>query len=134
MADARSAEGLDRRRRVGAAGERIARRHLEARGLRVVETNFRTRHGELDVIAVDARRIVICEVKTRVGARPAEELGPFASIGPRKRRRVRQMAREWLAGRGADAPWRSEIRFDAIGVELDASGRLIRLDHLEGAF
>jgi putative endonuclease len=129
-----AAEGVDRRRRIGAAGERIARRHLEARGLHVVEANFRTRHGELDLIAVDARRIVFCEVKTRVGTRPADDLGPFASIGPRKRRQVRQMAREWLAGRGTDAPWRSELRFDAIGVELDAAGRLMRVDHIEGAF
>ena len=44
------------------------------------------------------------------------------------------MARQWLARYGSDAPWRPELRFDAVAVELDADGRLLRLDHMEGAF
>ena len=127
----------DPRRALGAAGERLARRHLEARGLAILDTNFRTRHGELDIVAADSRTLVFCEVKTRALTRPSarsDELGPFAAIGPEKRRRLRLMAREWLARRAAAAPWRSELRFDAIGIELDRSGRLLRLDHLEGAF
>jgi putative endonuclease len=126
----------DPRRPLGARGELIARRHLEARGLRVLDANFRTRHGELDIVAVDARCLVFCEVKTRIdrAGGGGGELGPLAAIGVRKRRKVRLMAREWLAQRGAEVPWRPELRFDAIGVELDASGRLVWLDHLEGAF
>jgi putative endonuclease len=144
--------GSDPRRALGAAGERLARTHLEARGLTVLDTNFRTRHGELDIVAADRRCLVFCEVKTRIargrppdasGRRPdasgrqpepQAELGPFAAIGPRKRRKLRLLAREWLARRGADAPWRPELRFDAVGVELDERGRLVRIDHLEGAF
>lgn len=135
----------DPRRALGATGERLARTHLEARGLTVLDTNFRTRHGELDIVAADRRCLVFCEVKTRIargrrpdarGRRPdpQAELGPFAAIGPRKRRKLRLLAREWLARRGADAPWRPELRFDAVGVELDERGRLVRIDHLEGAF
>jgi putative endonuclease len=130
----------DPRRALGAEGERLARCHLEARGLLVLDANFRTRHGELDIVAVDEHCLVFCEVKTRVSARDRveraahRELGPFAAIGPRKRRRLRLLAREWLAARGADAPWRPELRFDAVGIELDRHGRLLRLDHLEGAF
>jgi putative endonuclease len=130
--------GSDPRRTIGAAGERLARTHLEARGLTVLDANFRTRHGELDIVAADQRCLVFCEVKTRVArASPAQhgsELGPFAAIGPRKQRRLRLLAREWLAQRGDDAPWRPELRFDAVGVELDERGRLLRIDHLEGAF
>ena len=124
----------DPRRLVGALGEDLARGHLEARGYRVLDANFRTRHGELDLVAADERRIVFCEVKTRVVARPAGELGPFAAIGVRKRQRVRLMAREWLAARGPQETPRSELRFDAIGIELDPGGRLVSLEHLEGAF
>jgi putative endonuclease len=141
----------DPRRLVGALGEDLARRHLEARGFEVLDTNFRTRHGELDVVVADAHCLVFCEVKTRVavgrpahecrapasgprGDEPGDDLGPFAAIGVRKRRQVRQMAREWLALRGPEAPWREEVRFDAIGIEFDPRGRLMRLDHLEGAF
>jgi putative endonuclease len=129
--------GSDPRRALGAQGERLARRHLEARGLTILDANFRTRHGELDIVAADERCLVFCEVKTRVRPGAAQrdcELGPFAAIGPRKRRRLRLLAREWLAARGADGPWRAELRFDAVGVELDRQGRLLRLDHLEGAF
>jgi putative endonuclease len=131
--------GSDPRRALGAAGERLARAHLEARGLAILDANFRTRHGELDIVAADSRCLVFCEVKTRVATLAerdtgAAELGPFAAIGERKQRRLRLLAREWLSQRGADAPWRPELRFDALGVELDPSGRLVRLDHLEGAF
>jgi putative endonuclease len=128
--------GSDPRRALGAAGERLARAHLEARGMAVLDANFRTRHGELDLVAADARCLVFCEVKTRVavGADRDAELGPLVAIGPRKQRRLRLLAREWLAERGADAPWRPELRFDAVAVELDRAGRLVRLDHIEGAF
>jgi putative endonuclease len=130
--------GSDPRRTLGSAGERLARAHLEARGLTVLDANFRTRHGELDIVAADRRSLVFCEVKTRVAragsAQNGSELGPFAAIGPRKRRKLRLLAREWLAQRGDDVPWRPELRFDAVGVELDEQGRLLRIDHLEGAF
>jgi putative endonuclease len=128
----------DRRRVVGALGEDLARRHLEARGFELLETNFRTRHGELDLVAADRRYLVFCEVKTRVVATDSgsadDALGPLAAIGERKRRQVRLVAREWLALRGREAPWRPELRFDAIGIEFDPRGKLIRLEHLEGAF
>lgn len=134
----------DRRRFVGALGEDLARRHMQARGFELLDANFRTRHGELDLVAADDRCLIFCEVKARVVAgravaaslaeAPADPLGPFAAIGPLKRRQVRLMAREWLAVRGNDRPWRAELRFDAIGVELDPGGRLIRLDHIEAAF
>jgi putative endonuclease len=125
----------DPRRALGAEGERLARAHLEARGFDLLDANFRTRHGELDIVAADDRCLVFCEVKTRVaGACPDPELGPLVAIGPRKRQRLRLLAREWLAQRGDDGPWRPELRFDAVAVELDGAGRLLRLDHLEGAF
>jgi putative endonuclease len=135
--DEGSGTRADHRRGLGARGELIARRHLEAHGLRIVDANFRTRHGELDIVALDARCLVFCEVKTRISRGPrsgASELGPFAAIGARKRLKLRLIAREWLAQRGADVPWRPELRFDAIGVELDHQGRLERLEHLEAAF
>ena len=126
----------DPRHTLGATGERLARAHIEARGLTVLDTNFRTRHGELDIVAADERCLVFCEVKTRIAraGRDPPELGPFAAIGPRKQRKLRLLAREWLAQHGAATPWRPELRFDALGVELDAHGRLLRIDHLEGAF
>ena len=59
---------IDRRRFVGALGEDLAGRHLQARGFELLDTNFRTRHGELDLVAADDRCLVFCEVKARVVA------------------------------------------------------------------
>ncbi len=128
--------GPDPRRVLGAAGEELAARHLEARGLEIVDRNFRTRHGELDLVVRDERYLVFCEVKTRLLRASPDPLGPLVAIGTRKQQRVRAMAREWLAGAhdrlGRSSP--PEIRFDAIGISLDPAGRLIELEHLEGAF
>jgi putative endonuclease len=126
----------DPRRELGAAGEELAARHLEARGLEIVDRNFRTRYGELDLVARDERHLVFCEVKTRIVRAPPGPLGPLASIGGRKQRRVRAMAREWLAtGHSRLGPVSPpEIRFDAVGISVDPAGRLIELEHLEGAF
>jgi putative endonuclease len=123
----------DPRRRLGDRGEELAARHLEARGLEVVERNFRTRYGELDIVARDARCLVFCEVKTRI-VRAHDVLGPLAAIGPRKQRQVRAMAREWLAQGTLQGPRPPELRFDAIGIGFDARGRLLSLEHLEAAF
>ena len=106
----------------------------------MIARNFRTRFGELDLVARDERYLVCCEVKTRIvraaggphgGANP---LGPFASIGSRKQRQVRAMAREWLAQGLLEGARPPEIRFDAIGISFDVRGRLLALEHLEGAF
>ena len=130
----------DPRRRLGAKGERLAAQHLEARGCEVIARNFRTRFGELDLVARDERFLVFCEVKTRIvlgTGRPtgtANPLGPFASIGLRKQRQVRAMAREWLAQGLVEGARPPEIRFDAIGISFDAHGRLLSLEHMEAAF
>lgn len=133
----RSVAGMaqDPRRSLGALGERMAEQHLEARGYRVLERNFRTRFGELDLVAADDGHLVFCEVKTRVERGSVGPFGPLASIGANKRRQVRLMAREWLAADAArERPQPPEMRFDAVGITLDAAGRLVELEHLEGAF
>jgi len=122
----------DHRQRLGALGETLACQHLEARGYWVLARNFRARHGELDLVAADARCLVICEVKTRVGRTPG--IGPLAAVGQAKRSQIRRMARQWLAERGPGGPRPAELRFDAIGITLDGRGTLIELDHVEAAF
>jgi putative endonuclease len=125
----------DQRRRHGELGERIAEEHLEHRGYRVVARNFRTRYGELDLIAADDRALVFCEVKTRVAGTRGGPDGPLDAIGTRKRERLRRMATQWLAETpGSERPNRDELRFDAIGVMLSPAGRLLALEHLENAF
>jgi putative endonuclease len=129
------ATSLDSRRALGELGERIASQHLTRAGYTILAANFRTRFGELDLVAADSRCLVFCEVKTRIAGTRRGPAGPFDAIGPRKRARVRAMAREWLVSSDAsERPRRAELRFDAIGVLLSRSGRLVSLDHMENAF
>lgn len=121
----------DRRRRLGAAGEQLAADHLARRGFAILDRNYRTRWGELDIVAADKRTIVFCEVKTRIGRRDGRD--PLESVDARKRTQVRRMAGRWLAERNSH-PRVHDLRFDAIGVTLAPDGRLLRLDHLEAAF
>lgn len=123
------------RRAVGAAGERIAERHLARAGYRILERNYRTRFGELDLVAAGGGCLVFCEVKTRVAGSRAGPGGPLDAIGHDKRRRLRLMARQWLWERAGERRRETrELRFDAIGVTLGAGGELAALEHVEDAF
>jgi putative endonuclease len=126
----------DARRTRGAIGEGIAARHLIERGYQLLERNFRTRYGELDLVAADDRSIVFCEVKTRVEPSRAGPATGIDAIGPAKRRRLRAMAAQWLHDRppGDSRPRRDLLRFDAIGVTLSREGALVSLEHVPDAF
>ena len=126
---------IDQRRRHGELGERIAEEHLAHRGYTIVARNFRTRYGELDLIAADRTALVFCEVKTRVAGTRRGPDGPLDAIGPRKRGKLRKMAAQWLAETAVDSrPRARDLRFDAIGVMLTPAGRLLAIEHLENAF
>jgi putative endonuclease len=113
--------------RLGRLGEELAAQHLVRLGFEIVERNYRTRWGELDIVAFDGVTLIFCEVKTRKSGRPLE------AVRPHKRAQVRKMAGSWLLCR-SDRPHADVLRFDAIGVLVDGAGRLRSLEHLEGAF
>jgi putative endonuclease len=119
----------DPRHSLGRLGERLAAEHLERLGYTVIDRNYRTRFGELDLVATDDHVIVFCEVKTRRGSGGSA----WDALGEAKRRQVRTMGATWLS-EVRPRPRTSELRFDAIGVLIDRDGSLVRLDHLEGAF
>lgn len=121
----------DLRHHLGRTGEDVAVAHLVRLGFDVVVRNYRTRHGELDIVVFDGSTLVFVEVKTRRGSSASR--GPWESLHERKRSRVRRMAATYLA-EVRDRPLARDLRFDAIGVIIDARSRLVRLDHLEAAF
>jgi putative endonuclease len=129
---------LTRRIDTGRLGERVAVRFLERNGYRLVERNYRTREGEIDLIASRGSLLVFCEVKAlREGAGATRgPAHPLESVGPAKRRQVRRIARAWLATRRPTAARQAcrEVRFDAIGILLSGTGEVKRLEHVEGAF
>jgi putative endonuclease len=121
------------RRRTGQITEDLVAEYLAAEDWEIVERNARTRYGELDIVARDGRVLVFVEVK---GARAGTEHGPeqpICSIDFRKQRRVRRLATAWISER-RDQPHYDDIRFDAVGVILDADGRPLDVEHIEGAF
>ena len=119
----------DARKSLGRLGEQLAAEHFERLGWVILARNHRTRLGELDIVALDGETLVFAEVKTcRLG-----KGRPWDNLHERKRHQVRRMAAAYLA-EVSDRPRARELRFDAIGVTVDAAGRLVALDHLEGAF
>jgi putative endonuclease len=119
----------DTRRTLGRLGEQLAAEHFERLGWEIVARNHQTRAGELDLIAVDGETLVFCEVKScRLGRGR-----PWDSLHELKQSQVRRLAGAWLH-ETRPRPRFAALRFDAIGVVIDARGRLVRLDHLEGAF
>lgn len=121
---------IDLRQHLGRLGERLAREHLERLGFRVVATNYRTRWGELDLVVCDATSLVFVEVKAR---REGALESSLQAVSHDKRRRVRRMAAAWLV-EADERPHGRELRFDVVAVTVDRHSRLLRLDHLEGAF
>ncbi|WP_026365950.1 YraN family protein [Promicromonospora sukumoe] len=139
---------------VGRYGERVAVRHVEARGWRVLDTNWRGSEGELDIVALDGDVLVVVEVKTRSGlgfGHPAE------AVTPRKLTRIKRLTGQWLTvfrerlaaerleaegqagGAEAGGPvavlpdvrtWFGAIRIDVVAVTLQRQGPAV-VEHLE---
>ena len=90
----------------GAQAETLAARYLEARGMKLVERNWRSRFGEIDLVFREGPVIVFVEVRLRTNARYGSA---GESIDYRKCTRLLAAARQYLAGQP-----RAACRFDAI--------------------
>ncbi|NLY54713.1 MAG: YraN family protein [Firmicutes bacterium] len=102
-----------RANQVGRYGEDAALRYLEDQGYRLVERNFHTRYGELDLIMLEGQQLVFVEVKARTSLRygQAEE-----AITWRKLQKMRQLVAIYLA---QGAPRHRGIRLDAVAVDIE---------------
>lgn len=99
-----------KRRARGDESEALARAYLEARGYRVIETNYRTKRGEVDIIAWHDDTLCFIEVRSVETERYGSAL---ATITRQKQRRVITAARHYLMTSGiTDVP----MRFDALGI------------------
>ncbi|MGA8363689.1 MAG: YraN family protein [Solirubrobacteraceae bacterium] len=132
------AKPTDPRHALGRRGEEFAAKHLHRLGFSPLGRNERTRYGEIDLVAFDGKTLVFVEVKTRrVDARPGRprpDQQPLHWLRPRQRIRLRKLATAWLTDEKHIRPTAHTIRFDAIGVMIDSKDRLLRLDHVEGAW
>jgi len=111
----------------GAHGEAVASAALARRGYRIVERNYRSRWGELDVVAYDGDTLVFVEVKARRGAQFGE---PAFAVDRRKQRRLVRLAQQYLLRRRLGEPL---CRFDIVVVDERLEGPP-RVDVITNAF
>lgn len=97
----------------GSQAERQAEALLVAKGYRIVERNFRTKLGELDLIAHDGTTLVFVEVRSRRDSRFGSAL---EAVGWRKQRKVSRVASQYMAKRRTRC---ISVRFDVVGITGD---------------
>ena len=120
------------RLRLGRRAEELVASRLERAGWRIVGRNVGLASGELDIVALDGRTLVFVEVKAgRAGAALGPEK-PAHAVGYRKQRKLRRLAREWIAER-REPSGVAGYRFDVVGVRFGPDG-LADVDHIRAAF
>ncbi len=113
--------------RRGELGERAAKSHLQSLGLKFLTANFRSDHGEIDLVFRDDDCLVFVEVKTRSSESWTR---PAAAVNAAKRRKLSKTALDYL--RKLDDP-RVKMRFDIVEVLLDG-GEVREVRHLPNTF
>lgn len=119
-----------RTKEIGDWGEQLAATYLEQQGFRILERQYRTKSGEIDIIARSGKTIVFVEVKTR--RRTSYGKG-VQSVDYRKQRRIIGAAFIYVQNQGIS---HTHMRFDVIEVygEGSWSGDTVRIEHYENAF
>jgi len=115
------------RDRVGHAGEVAALRHLEEQGFRILARDWRSRLGQIDIVAEDGDTLVLVEVKARRGT----SFGlPEEAVDARKQRKLRTLMEVYRAqNHRRDQP----CRIDVIGLLLDDNLNVTRVEHIRDA-
>ena len=117
---------MSKRIQIGNQGETMAVNFLKEKGYQIVETKWRHRRAEIDIIAKDGSILVFVEVRTR----SYDFFGkPESSITTRKERLIADAAFAYMEAIGYE--W--EIRFDVIGILWETHDR-ITIEHFEDAF
>lgn len=114
---------MNTRRERGDAAEHTARHHLEQQGLHCIETNYRCRWGEIDLVMRDRDTLVFVEVRYRNSDRFG---GATASIDTGKRRKLCRAASDYLGRMHGRQP---AVRFDVVAL-----GPGDRIEWIDAAF
>jgi putative endonuclease len=116
------------RKRLGAAGEKLAADHLKRSGYRILDRNYVCPGGEIDLICHGEGAIVFVEVKSLEDDKAGN---PEDRITPAKQRKIELAARHWLAAhREPDCAY----RFDAVSVVIPADKNPPKIRHIVEAF
>ena len=112
----------------GRLGENIAKCYLLEKGCSILETNYSTRYGEIDIIAKDGKLVIFIEVKTRRGIKFGY---PREAVDKHKQLKIRNMAEFYILRKDIrDIP----MRFDVIEVFLDENNNTKSISQLKNAF
>jgi putative endonuclease len=114
------------RSRLGRSGEDAACDHYRRLGFAVIDRNYRSGRGEIDVVARRGDVLVFCEVKTR---RSGEWGFPAEAVDRAKQARLRKLAAAWMAER---RPGYVDVRFDVVSVIV--RGDRTDVTHVPDAF
>jgi len=112
---------LNRRQRFGKAGESVAARYLRKHGYRILEQNYRTRMGEIDIVARDGDTIVFVEVKARKNSRFGS---PKWAVTSRKQKTISMVALQYLK---ATDQSQCRARFDVVAIRSESGSPEIEL-------
>lgn len=112
-------------RKTGLLGEIYASRYLRDKGYDIVAANFKSRSGEIDIIADDGKTVCFVEVKTR---RDGAFFDPALAVDRAKEENVKSTAAAFISA----TKCKKNIRFDIIEVVLCENQYKIR--HTENAF
>lgn len=112
----------------GSVGESCAAEYLSKCGYRILERNYHSRFGEIDIIAENDQYIIFTEVKTR---RELSLVNPEQAVTPAKQRRIAKTALLYLQSH----PTGLQPRFDVIGIVTAGEKHAVQsLQHIENAF
>ncbi|MDD3652822.1 MAG: YraN family protein [Desulfotomaculaceae bacterium] len=117
------------RKLLGRLGEEIAAKHLEKDGYEIVNRNYRSQLGEIDIIALDRDGIIVfVEVRSRSG----DQYGlAQESVNGKKQYKLRQLAWQYLKMTSKTG---CQCRFDVIAILFSSNNTVKRLEHIENAF
>jgi putative endonuclease len=104
---------LNRKQRFGKYGEAVAVRQLKKMGYRILAQNYRTRLGEIDIIAKDKDTLVFVEVKSRASSVFG---GPKQAVTPAKQRRISRNALYYLK---ETCQHNVKARFDVVAIRSE---------------
>ncbi|MBC2743888.1 MAG: YraN family protein [Desulfosarcina sp.] len=107
---------LNRQQQFGKKSERLAVECLSRMGYRIIETNYRSKLGEIDIIAMEKGTIVFVEVKARASSRFGN---PKGAVTPAKQRKISMAALDYLKRSGQTG---ASARFDVVAIDT-ASGK-----------
>jgi len=111
---------------LGDRGENLAARELQKKGYRILNRNFKSPMGEIDIIARDGKTLVFVEVKTRAYDDPA----PEEQVNPTKMNQLTKAGKFYLSRYGHPQPI---ARFDVVAIVWPQGGTP-QIRHIENAF